>query len=67
MLAGLGLLPTALSHGIGSETQRPLATAVIGGLLTAEPAVLLILPVSMVLLMKARARKAARKSSTQPA
>src|SRR5437899_4610486 len=32
LLAGLGLLPAALSTGIGAETQRPLAVVVIGGL-----------------------------------
>ena len=32
LLAMLGLLPMALSHGIGSEVQRPLATVIIGGL-----------------------------------
>jgi cobalt-zinc-cadmium resistance protein CzcA len=31
LVAMLGLLPAALSHGIGSETQRPLAIVVIGG------------------------------------
>ncbi len=34
-LAMLGLLPMALSHGIGSETQKPLAVAIIGGLISA--------------------------------
>src|SRR2546422_8762313 len=31
LLAMLGLLPMALSHGIGSETQKPLAVVIIGG------------------------------------
>ncbi len=31
--AGIGLLPAALSTGIGSEVQRPLATVVVGGML----------------------------------
>jgi cobalt-zinc-cadmium resistance protein CzcA len=31
LVATLGLLPAALSHGIGSQTQKPLAIAVIGG------------------------------------
>ena len=35
LLAAFGLLPMALSHDIGSETQRPLAIVVIGGLFTA--------------------------------
>ena len=33
MVAMIGLLPAALSHGIGSETQKPLAIVVIGGAL----------------------------------
>ncbi len=45
MLAALGLLPMALSHDIGSETQRPLAIVVIGGLVTATLLTLVVLPV----------------------
>jgi len=45
MLAALGLLPMALSHDIGSETQRPLAMVVIGGLVTATLLTLIVLPV----------------------
>ena len=45
MLAALGLLPMALSHDIGSETQRPLAIVVIGGLITATMLTLIVLPV----------------------
>ena len=30
LMAGLGLLPAALSHGIGSETQRPFAVVIVG-------------------------------------
>jgi cobalt-zinc-cadmium resistance protein CzcA len=44
MLAALGLLPMALSHDIGSETQRPLAIVVIGGLITATLLTLIALP-----------------------
>ena len=44
MLAALGLLPMALSHEIGSETQRPLAIVVIGGLFTATLLTLVVLP-----------------------
>ena len=32
LVATLGLLPAALSHGIGSDTQRPFATVIVGGL-----------------------------------
>lgn len=44
LLAMLGLLPMALSHGIGSETQRPLAIVIIGGLVSATFLTLLVLP-----------------------
>jgi cobalt-zinc-cadmium resistance protein CzcA len=40
----LGLLPMALSHGIGSEVQRPLATVIIGGLISATTLTLFLLP-----------------------
>ncbi len=44
-LAMLGLLPMALSHGIGSETQKPLAVVIIGGLISATLLTLFVLPV----------------------
>ena len=44
LLAILGLLPMALSHGIGAETQRPLAIVIIGGLVTATVLVMVVLP-----------------------
>jgi len=44
LLAMLGLLPMALSHDLGSETQRPLAVVVIGGLLSATLLTLFVLP-----------------------
>ena len=43
-LAALGLLPMGLSTAIGSETQRPLAIVVIGGLASATVLTLLVLP-----------------------
>ena len=44
LLAMFGLLPMALSHSIGAETQRPLAIVVIGGLISATLLTLLVLP-----------------------
>jgi cobalt-zinc-cadmium resistance protein CzcA len=44
LLAMLGLLPMALSHAIGAETQRPLAIVVIGGLISATLLTLFVLP-----------------------
>ena len=40
----VGLLPMALSHGIGSEVQRPLAVVIIGGLVSATILTLIVLP-----------------------
>jgi cobalt-zinc-cadmium resistance protein CzcA len=45
VVALLGLLPLALSHGIGSEVQRPLAIVVIGGLVSSTLLTLIVLPV----------------------
>ena len=44
LLAMLGLLPMALSSAIGSETQKPLAVVVIGGLISATFLTLIVLP-----------------------
>jgi cobalt-zinc-cadmium resistance protein CzcA len=45
LVAGVGFLPMALSRSQGSEVQRPLATVVIGGLMTSTLLTLLVLPV----------------------
>lgn len=42
--AGIGLFPAAISTGIGSEVQRPLATVVVGGMLIGSVMLLLIVP-----------------------
>jgi cobalt-zinc-cadmium resistance protein CzcA len=52
MLASFGLLPMALSTGIGAETQKPLAVVVIGGLVTATLLVLFVLPVLYVTVLR---------------
>lgn len=44
LVAGLGFVPMALSSGAGAEVQRPLATVVIGGLVTSTALTLLVLP-----------------------
>lgn len=44
LMAAIGLLPAALSTGIGSETQKPLAIVIIGGLVTATLFTLLVFP-----------------------
>jgi cobalt-zinc-cadmium resistance protein CzcA len=44
LMAAIGLLPAAMSTGIGSESQKPLAIVIIGGLITATILTLLIFP-----------------------
>ena len=46
LLASLGLLPAAMSHAIGTETQRPIAVVVVGGTISAALLTLIVLPVS---------------------
>jgi cobalt-zinc-cadmium resistance protein CzcA len=46
LMAGLGLLPAALSHGIGSETQRPFAVVIVGGIISATFFTLMLLPLA---------------------
>lgn len=54
LLAMLGLLPMALSHAIGAETQRPLAIVVIGGLVSATLLTLIVLPTLYAWVMRDR-------------
>ena len=45
LVASLGFVPMAVSTGVGAEVQRPLATVVIGGVLSSTLLTLLVLPV----------------------
>jgi cobalt-zinc-cadmium resistance protein CzcA len=53
-VACVGLVPAALSTGIGSQVQRPLALVVVGGMLLTPVLVLLVLPVLILLLSRRR-------------
>jgi cobalt-zinc-cadmium resistance protein CzcA len=64
LLAMLGLLPMALSHGIGSEVQRPLAVVIIGGLISATALTLILLPV-LYLAIESRAKPAEASRSAE--
>jgi cobalt-zinc-cadmium resistance protein CzcA len=55
-VAALGFLPMALSSSSGAEVQRPLATVVIGGLITATALTLLVLPVLYIYFTDRKAR-----------
>jgi cobalt-zinc-cadmium resistance protein CzcA len=52
--ACVGLLPAAISTGIGSQVQKPLALVVVGGILLAPVLILIILPVLIDLFSRRR-------------
>ncbi len=55
-VAALGFLPMALSNSSGAEVQRPLATVVIGGLITATALTLIVLPVLYIYFTEGKVR-----------
>jgi len=67
LLAALGLLPAALSHAIGSETQRPIAVVVVAGTLSAAALTLIVLPVTYYWTRRAREATALRAAAPAPA
>jgi cobalt-zinc-cadmium resistance protein CzcA len=62
LVAMFGLLPAALSHGIGSETQKPLAVVVIGGALVLAVVARIVQPPLLVLVHRALERRSARRA-----
>ena len=56
--ACLGLLPAAISTGIGSQVQRPLATVIVGGMLIGPVMLLLAVPPTMMIFLGGEARRA---------
>ncbi|MCF8058418.1 MAG: CusA/CzcA family heavy metal efflux RND transporter [Bacteriovoracaceae bacterium] len=52
LVAALGFIPMAFNTGLGAEVQRPLATVVIGGLMTATPATLFLTPSLLAMFLK---------------
>ena len=66
LLAMLGLLPMALSTSIGSETQRPLALVVIGGLISATLLTLIVLPILYLLFERGREMPAVHLQQPAP-
>jgi cobalt-zinc-cadmium resistance protein CzcA len=65
-VAILGLLPMLLSRGVGAETQRPLATVVVGGLITSTTLTLLLLPLMYEWVETRRERQAIRNADGDP-
>lgn len=58
LVASLGFVPMALSQGAGAEVQRPLATVVIGGLVTSTLLTLIVLPTLYEIIERRAARRA---------
>ncbi len=65
MVAALGFVPMALNTGVGAEVQRPLATVVVGGMITSTIATLLVLPV-LYAVFGARLPDAQKQEDTGP-
>jgi cobalt-zinc-cadmium resistance protein CzcA len=61
LMAAIGLLPAAVSKGIGSETQKPLAIVVIGGLISSTILTLLIFPLIVEILYRYTHRRKAKQ------
>jgi cobalt-zinc-cadmium resistance protein CzcA len=60
LAAAIGLLPAAVATGIGSETQRPLARVVVGGMISSALVILFVLPAVYALVHRRIARRAAQ-------
>jgi cobalt-zinc-cadmium resistance protein CzcA len=62
LVAALGFVPMAISHGAGAEIQRPLATVVIGGIVTSTLLTLIVLPTLYLVIEERVARRRARRA-----
>jgi cobalt-zinc-cadmium resistance protein CzcA len=64
LVASLGFVPMAFNTGVGAEVQRPLATVVIGGIVSSTLLTLLVLPALYRLAHGRAARQARRENAT---
>jgi cobalt-zinc-cadmium resistance protein CzcA len=65
IIAGVGLLPAAISAGIGSQVQKPLAIVVVGGMTLAPAVILITLPVLIALFSRRIGKYPATASALQ--
>jgi cobalt-zinc-cadmium resistance protein CzcA len=65
LVASLGFVPMAIAAGTGAEVQRPLATVVIGGLITSTALTLFLLPAVCGLVLRRREGERGRRSAKQ--
>lgn len=66
LVASLGFVPMALNVGLGSEVQRPLATVVIGGIISATLLTLLVLPALYRIIHSGEPRRQQTSGSPEP-
>jgi cobalt-zinc-cadmium resistance protein CzcA len=67
VIAGIGLLPAAISTGIGSQVQKPLAIVVVGGMMLAPIVILITLPVLIGLFSRRHVSVERREAAAVPA
>ena len=67
MVALFGFIPMAISRAAGAEVQRPLATVVIGGLLTSTPFTLYVLPIIYRWMVPDNGKRSANQEAAHPA
>jgi heavy metal efflux system protein len=67
MIAGVGLLPAAVSTGVGSQVQKPLAIVVVSGMLLAPILILILLPILIALFARRAPNDASIRAKTEPA
>jgi heavy metal efflux system protein len=67
VIAGVGLLPAAISTGIGSQVQKPLAVVVVGGMMLAPAVILITLPVLILLFSRRAVQPAPQQALPAPA
>ena len=67
IIAGIGLLPAAVSTGIGSQVQKPLAVVVVGGMTLAPAVILITLPVLIALFSRRTSTASAATALAAPA
>ncbi len=67
LLLAVGLLPAAISSGIGSQVQKPLAIVVVGGMMLAPFVILIALPVLSALFSRRTRPEMAAETAPEPA
>lgn len=67
IIAGVGLLPAAISTGIGSQVQKPLAVVVVGGMMMAPIVILVTLPALIALFSRKQPSESASGAALKPA